>query len=46
VVKILRQIDKNFNENFQLLLKKRGTSDLSIESTVDKIIKNVKIKGD
>ena len=46
MVKILRQIDKNFNENFQLLLKKRGTSDLSIESTVDKIIKNVKIKGD
>jgi histidinol dehydrogenase len=46
VVKILRQIDKNFNENFQLLLKKRGTSDLSIESTVDKIIKNVRIKGD
>jgi histidinol dehydrogenase len=46
VVKILRQIDKNFNENFLLLLKKRGTSDLSIESTVDKIIKNVKIKGD
>ena len=46
MVKILRQIDKNFYENFQLLLKKRGTSDLSIESTVDKIIKNVKIKGD
>lgn len=46
MVKILRQIEKNFNENFQLLLKKRGTSDLSIESTVDKIIKNVKIKGD
>ena len=46
MVKILRQIDKNFSENFQLLLKKRGTSDLSIESTVDKIIKNVKIKGD
>ena len=46
MVKILRQIDKNFNENFQLLLKKRGTSDLAIESTVDKIIKNVKIKGD
>ena len=46
MVKILRQIDKNFNENFQLLLKKRGTSDLSIESTVDKIIKNVRIKGD
>ena len=46
MVKILRQIDKNFNENFQLLLKKRGTSDLSIESTVDNIIKNVKIKGD
>ena len=46
MVKILRQIDKNFNENFQLLLKKRGTSDLSIESTVDKIIKNVKIKCD
>ena len=46
MVKILRQIDKNFYENFQLLLKKRGTSDLSIESTVDKIIKNVRIKGD
>ena len=46
MVKILRQIDKNFNENFQSLLKKRSTSDLSIESTVDKIIKNVKIKGD
>ena len=46
MVKILRQIDKNFNENFQLLLKKRGISDLSIESTVDNIIKNVKIKGD
>jgi len=28
------------------LLKKRGISDLSIECTVDKIIKNVKIKGD
>jgi len=46
VARILRQIDKNFNENFQLLLKKRGISDLSIECTVDKIIKNVKIKGD
>lgn len=46
MARILRQIDKNFNENFQLLLKKRGISDLSIECTVDKIIKNVKIKGD
>ena len=44
--KILRHIDKNFYENIQLILKKSGTSDLSIESTVDKIIKNVRIKGD
>ena len=46
MIKILRQKDKNFNKNFNILLKKRSVSDLSIENTVDKIIKDVKLKGD
>jgi len=46
VVKILRQKDKNFHKNFNILLKKRSVSDLSIENTVDRIIKNIQIKGD
>ena len=46
MVKILRQKDKNFHKNFNILLKKRSISDFSIENTVDKIIKNIQIKGD
>ena len=46
MVKILRQKDKNFHKNFNILLKKRSVSDLSIENTVDRIIKNIQIKGD
>ena len=46
MVKILRQKDKNFHKNFNILLKKRSVSDLSIENTVDKIIKDVQLKGD
>ena len=46
MVKILRQQDKNFKKDFNILLKKRSVSDISIESTVDKIIKNVELKGD
>ena len=46
MVKILRQKDKNFHKNFNILLKKRSVSDLSIENTVDKIIKDVRLKGD
>ena len=46
MVKILRQKDKTFQKNFNILLKKRGVSDLSIENAVDKIIKDVQTKGD
>ncbi len=46
MVKILRQKDKNFQKNFNILLEKRSVSDLSIENTVDKIIKDVRLKGD
>ena len=35
MVKILRQKDKNFHKNFNILLKKRSVSDISIENTVD-----------
>ena len=46
MVKILRHKDKNFHKNFNILLKKRSVSDHSIESIVDKIIKDVQLKGD
>ncbi len=46
MVNILRKADKNFDENFKVLLKKRSVSDKSIESIVDKIIEDVQIKGD
>ena len=46
MVRVLREIDKSFEKDFDILLKKRGISDSSIEKIVDKIISDVKKKGD
>ena len=44
MVRVLREIDKSFEKDFDILLKKRGISDSSIEKIVDKIISDVKKK--
>ncbi len=46
MVKLIKESDKNFKKDFDLLLKKREVSDKSIEDIVDKIITGVRVKGD